>query len=210
MTHRWWTKFEKGRGDMRDEHRTRKPITATEDDVETAVRQIVANDRRLTIDLLFEILACLPSTIEVSRTSVIRVKEELSFRKVSARWVPRLPSKNHQQHRLTMARKFVEMVGREDEELYSRICNLAILSLTPASISDDIPCWVVLAHSSTLSRKVRKPVKGSGGLRNAATRRVAFLMSQEGYDVWLPNHRGTPYSNQHINLTFSDSEYWNF
>lgn len=31
-----------------------------------------------------------------------------------------------------------------------------------------------------------------------------------GYDIWVTNSRGTVYSNEHVNLTVNDKEYWNF
>ncbi|CAG9853867.1 unnamed protein product [Phyllotreta striolata] len=38
---------------------------------------------------------------------------------------------------------------------------------------------------------------------------LAFLLSDAGYDVWLGNYRGNAYSEEHVNLTVYDQEYWN-
>ncbi|XP_063923395.1 lysosomal acid lipase/cholesteryl ester hydrolase-like [Zophobas morio] len=38
----------------------------------------------------------------------------------------------------------------------------------------------------------------------------AVTLWRNGFDVWLANHRGTSYSNRHINITTSDFNYWNF
>lgn len=37
---------------------------------------------------------------------------------------------------------------------------------------------------------------------------VVYLLWDAGYDVWVGNFRGTYYSQDHINLTVYDKEYW--
>lgn len=40
---------------------------------------------------------------------------------------------------------------------------------------------------------------------------LAFLLADRGYDVWLPNARGTPYSMKHIKLNpDKDAKFWKF
>lgn len=39
---------------------------------------------------------------------------------------------------------------------------------------------------------------------------VAFLLKEEGYDVWLGNSRGNRYSQSHELLTQEDPEFWQF
>lgn len=39
---------------------------------------------------------------------------------------------------------------------------------------------------------------------------LAIKLFDLGYEVWLPNTRGTLYSTGHANLTIDDPEYWNF
>jgi lysosomal acid lipase/cholesteryl ester hydrolase len=39
---------------------------------------------------------------------------------------------------------------------------------------------------------------------------LGFSLWRKGYDVWLTNHRGASYSRQHVNLTQSDPEFWDF
>ncbi|XP_044259500.1 lipase member K-like isoform X2 [Tribolium madens] len=39
---------------------------------------------------------------------------------------------------------------------------------------------------------------------------LAFLLWSFGYDIWLPNHRGTYFSRKHVNLTTSDAKFWDF
>ncbi|XP_014480140.1 PREDICTED: lipase 3 isoform X2 [Dinoponera quadriceps] len=39
---------------------------------------------------------------------------------------------------------------------------------------------------------------------------LAYILADQGYDVWLGNFRGNTYSRAHINLPTSDSRFWNF
>ncbi|XP_044749809.1 uncharacterized protein LOC123310406 [Coccinella septempunctata] len=37
---------------------------------------------------------------------------------------------------------------------------------------------------------------------------LAFLLADAGYDVWLGNYRGNEYSEEHVNYTTKDREFW--
>merc|ERR1711892_145178 len=39
---------------------------------------------------------------------------------------------------------------------------------------------------------------------------LAFLLSDQGYDVWMGNYRGNTYSKQHVNPTIDKKTYWSF
>lgn len=44
------------------------------------------------------------------------------------------------------------------------------------------------------------------------TENLAFLLADNGYDVWIGNSRGSRYSSEHVKYNSSDlkSEYWDF
>ncbi|TYZ66241.1 hypothetical protein PybrP1_001772, partial [[Pythium] brassicae (nom. inval.)] len=45
---------------------------------------------------------------------------------------------------------------------------------------------------------------------NFRTQSLAYLLADAGYDVWLGNNRGTPYSREHLEYTTADAAFWDF
>lgn len=45
---------------------------------------------------------------------------------------------------------------------------------------------------------------------NNNTLDISLELVDLGYDIWATNNRGTAYSNEHLNYTTNDKEYWNF
>ena len=39
---------------------------------------------------------------------------------------------------------------------------------------------------------------------------LQFILADAGYDVWLGNNRGNTYSNQNVNYTTTDKQFWEF
>ncbi|UYV70868.1 hypothetical protein LAZ67_8000923 [Cordylochernes scorpioides] len=116
MVRRWRSWFLEGRQNVHDDERSGRPVTATDN---AAVRNVVEADRRVTID---EIMIRLPPGIEIGRSSIGTIMSDiLNFRKVCARWVPRLLLENHKQQRMEAARAFLEMHQRDGDQLFSRI-----------------------------------------------------------------------------------------
>ncbi|UYV74828.1 hypothetical protein LAZ67_12001161 [Cordylochernes scorpioides] len=110
---------QEGRQNVHDDERSGRPVTATDNAAAAAVRNVVEADRRVTID---EIMIRLPPGIEIGRSSIGTIMSDiLNFRKVCARWVPRLLSENHKQQRMEAARDFLEMHRRDGDQLFSRI-----------------------------------------------------------------------------------------
>ncbi|UYV79223.1 hypothetical protein LAZ67_17001623, partial [Cordylochernes scorpioides] len=119
MVRRWRSWFLEGRQNVHDDERSGRPVTATDNAAAAAVRNVVEADRRVTID---EIMIRLPPGIEIGRSSIGTIMSDiLTFRKVCARWVPRLLLENHKQQRMEAARAFLEMHQRDGDQLFSRI-----------------------------------------------------------------------------------------
>ncbi|UYV63882.1 hypothetical protein LAZ67_2005882 [Cordylochernes scorpioides] len=119
MVCRWRSWFLEGRQNVHDDERSGRPVTATDNAAVAAVRNVVEADRRVTID---GIMIRLPPGIEIGRFSIGTIMSDvLNFRKVCARWVPRLLSENHKQQRMEAARAFLEMHRRDGDQLFFRI-----------------------------------------------------------------------------------------
>ncbi|UYV66495.1 hypothetical protein LAZ67_4001877, partial [Cordylochernes scorpioides] len=119
MVRRWRSCFLEGRQNVRDDERSGRSVTATDNAAVAAVQNVVEADRRVTID---EILIRLLPGIEIGRFPIGTIMSDvLNFRKVCARWVPRLLSENHKQKRMETARAFLEMHRRDGDQLFYHI-----------------------------------------------------------------------------------------
>lgn len=120
MVCRWRDSFVSGRDNVHDEKRSGRPASVTGDKTNVvAIREIVEEDRRLSLD---EISEKLPPSFQLSRASLQRIlTENLGYRKVCARWVPRVLTTAHKDARLEAARCFFQLLDDEGDELYSRI-----------------------------------------------------------------------------------------
>ncbi|KAF2900849.1 hypothetical protein ILUMI_05338 [Ignelater luminosus] len=66
-------------------------------------------------------------------------------------------------------------------------------------------------------KEIRKPVflqhgfaSSSSSFVSTGRKSLAFILADEGYDVWLGNFRGSSYSRNHTHLKEDYSEYWDF
>ncbi|UYV67987.1 hypothetical protein LAZ67_5002717, partial [Cordylochernes scorpioides] len=119
MVRRWRSWFLEGRQNVHDDERSGRPVTATDNAAVATVRNVMEADRRVTID---EIMIRMPPGIKIGRSLIGTIMSDvLNFRKVCARWVPRLLSENHKQQRMEAARAFLEMNRRDGNQLFFRI-----------------------------------------------------------------------------------------
>ena len=51
----------------------------------------------------------------------------------------------------------------------------------------------------------------SGQLKTPiSTPNVGYILADAGYDVWMGNNRGTPFSKGHRKLSSDDKAYWDY
>eukprot|EP00211_Chloroparvula_japonica_P006301 CAMPEP_0119120156 /NCGR_PEP_ID=MMETSP1310-20130426/1324_1 /TAXON_ID=464262 /ORGANISM="Genus nov. species nov., Strain RCC2339" /LENGTH=422 /DNA_ID=CAMNT_0007109621 /DNA_START=102 /DNA_END=1370 /DNA_ORIENTATION=- len=49
-----------------------------------------------------------------------------------------------------------------------------------------------------------------GWIVNQPIQSLAYILADNGYDVWMGNNRGTTYSRNHLKYTTKDREFWSF
>lgn len=115
MVARWVRQFNEGRDNVHDDDRPGRPSLINVDlleKIETKIRE----NRRFTIsDLAVEFP-------DVSRTVLYRtVTEDLHYRKLCARWVPKMLTLDHKQQRMASALEFLTRYEKEGETFLRRI-----------------------------------------------------------------------------------------
>ena len=91
---KWCREFSEGRTDVHDEQRSGRPSLISDDLLQEIEGEIRAN-RRVTIRELHHIIP------EVSKTTIHEaVTEKLGYRKLCARWVPKMLKDDHKRKRM--------------------------------------------------------------------------------------------------------------
>ena len=97
----WCSLFKMGHSDLADDPGRGRSSSATSEDNVKRVDELIQQDRRLK---LHEIADCL----EISKTSAHRIVfDELGYRKVTSRWVPKQSKGNHKTQRLDVCRNLL-------------------------------------------------------------------------------------------------------
>jgi len=111
---KWCREFTAGRTEIHDEERSGRPSIS--DETVAKVEQIMRQDRRITLD---DLCILVP---EVSRSTIGRtLTEKLEYRKVCARWVPRMLTEDHQRQRNDSSRKFLQRYADENDNFLDSI-----------------------------------------------------------------------------------------
>jgi histone-lysine N-methyltransferase SETMAR len=102
--------FSEGRTGVHDEQRGGRPSLISDDLLQVIEEEIRAN-RRVTIRELHHIIP------EVSKTTIHEaVTDKLGYRKLCARWVPKMLTDDHKTKRMGSALKFLTRYAQEGEE----------------------------------------------------------------------------------------------
>jgi hypothetical protein len=115
IIHHWCDKFSKGRKSLVDEKRPGRQVVATNNDIANRIYAFIRSHRRVSISdiVLFS---------GISRGSVHKlVQDNLKFRKVSARWVPRQVKPEQQAIRMTTSLDNLQRYNDEGEAMLERI-----------------------------------------------------------------------------------------
>ena len=110
----WYKRFQDGREDVEDDERPGRPSTSTTDENVEKVKEMVMNDRRITIrevadDVGISIVSCHEIFSNV-----------LGMKRVAAKFVPKLLNFEQKQRRMEVAQESLNDVN-DDAELLKRI-----------------------------------------------------------------------------------------
>ncbi|XP_039604252.1 protein GVQW3-like, partial [Polypterus senegalus] len=113
--YKWVRSFKEGRTDTHDEERSGRPSLISEELLQQDDEKI-CSDRRVTNDTLHEMLP------HISRSLMCEiVSEKLDYRRLSARWVPKMLTPEHRQNRVLAAREFLQRYEIEGEAFLDSI-----------------------------------------------------------------------------------------
>jgi histone-lysine N-methyltransferase SETMAR len=117
---KWCREFSEGRTDVHDEQRNGRPSLISDDLLQEIEGEIQAN-QRVTIKQLHHIIS------EASKTTVHEaVTEKLGYRKLCARWVPKMFTDDHKTERMGSALKFLTRYTQEGDEFLGSIVTTKI------------------------------------------------------------------------------------
>jgi histone-lysine N-methyltransferase SETMAR len=110
----WYKRFKFGRTSVDDDERSGRPSTSTTPENIAKVREAILVDRRRTIHDVFEIVGLSYGTVQRILT------DKLNMRRISAKFVPRLPSDDQNAHRVSVYRELKQQ-ARDDPNCISNI-----------------------------------------------------------------------------------------
>lgn len=111
---KWCREFAGGRTEIHDVERSGRPSIS--DETVEKIEQILRQDRRITIH---ELSLRVP---EISESSIQRIlSEKLDYRKVCARWVPRMLTEDHKRQRVETSRQFLQQWADQKEEFLDSV-----------------------------------------------------------------------------------------
>jgi len=111
---RWVKHFKDGNTSIQDEPRSGRPRTASTERDKERVDEIIQDDRRVTVDIIAR-------TLGIGHNSVQEMIESLGYRKVCARWVPRLLTKDHKNQRKAITSELLQRYRHEGDDFLLRI-----------------------------------------------------------------------------------------
>ena len=100
--YQWCGWFEEGRTSLEDEPKSGRPKTSKNEENTTRVDELIKGDRRMKIrDIAME--------LEIPKSTVYEIVHDiLGYRKVSARWVPKMLTEDHMLQRVEISQHLLQ------------------------------------------------------------------------------------------------------
>ncbi|UYV63353.1 hypothetical protein LAZ67_2003826 [Cordylochernes scorpioides] len=152
---KWVAAFKLGRISTEDEHRPGRPVESVTQENIHKIHVLVMLDRRMTVRQIEETLGVLKITVD----RIIR--EHLGFRKLSARWVPKLLTPDQKAVRRKLSSDNLVLFEANTEEFVNRFVTMDETwahHFTPESKQQSMQ-W---RHSGSLPPKKAKTVPSAG------------------------------------------------
>lgn len=111
---RWVKKFREGETEINDKPRSGRPSTSVTNDNRQRVDELIRGDRRITI---YEIA----DALQVAYGSAQSMVEELGYRKVCAKWVPKQLTQDLKERRMEVCAELLEMYEAQGEEFFKNV-----------------------------------------------------------------------------------------
>lgn len=111
----WISAFKSGRESAEDLLRSGRPTTATSSENVACVEALLMEDQRITVDQL-----ALAVGISIGSVHGI-LHDHLGMGKVSARWVPKLLSKENKKQRVVDCKKLLAIYNKDSEDFFTQI-----------------------------------------------------------------------------------------
>ena len=113
MKFNWVNEFERGRTSIKDEHRLGSPVEVTTSETIDKIHMVLT-DRRIKVREIIEATGISQSTV----FSILH--EKLGVKKISARWVPRLLSKENKRNCVVDSEAILAPLRRNPDEFLRR------------------------------------------------------------------------------------------
>ncbi|GFO18336.1 histone-lysine N-methyltransferase SETMAR [Plakobranchus ocellatus] len=106
--YQWCTWFGEGRTSLGDEPKSGRPKTSTNEENTTRVDELIRCDRRMKIREI-------ALKLEIPKSTVHEiVHDTLGYRKVSARWVPKMLMKDHKLQRVEISQRLLQQCQQDN------------------------------------------------------------------------------------------------
>lgn len=114
----WVAEFKRGRSDVKDEHRSGRPISVTTPENIDSVHDIILQDRRIGLKHIAETLhICCERVFHI-------VHHELDMRKLSAKWIPKCLNADQKRVRLTMSKEICRRFEEDSSNFLDRLVTM--------------------------------------------------------------------------------------
>ena len=107
--YQWCGWFEEGRTSLEDEPKSGRPKTSKNEENTTRVDELIKGDRRMKIrDIAME--------LEIPKSTVHEIVHDiLGYRKVSARWVPKMLTEDHMLQRVEISQHLLQRCQQDND-----------------------------------------------------------------------------------------------